>query len=319
MKMENSEERQKIVSAFKKDIQMPDAEEEWQKVAKKMNQIEKQANQTTRDSHKNNHAVSAIAAGILLLLALSSIFIVYKNYTTEPIGEEMAIREVFQEYEFATDYGEKRTFALSDGSTIILNANSRLTFSSSAVEGDVTTEVRLEGEAYFDITHLEGDKKRTFTVHTPAGSVEVLGTRFLVNTYNGNTQAVLEKGKIAVRLGSSIENFSDQQKIYYMNPGNIATFNADTHKKGITIEKVNTKVYTSWTKNKMVFDETPLADVAERIERSYGIDVIIGKAAAGIKLSGSIKTDNLEVLKGALKKILSNNNVKLQNNTLLVQ
>jgi len=328
MKMDNyktNEERQHIISAFKKDIEIPDTEKEWQKVAKKLEENKtKAASRSTLASllyQKSNHAISGIAAGITILLSLVSFFLVFKNYTAVPVQEEMSIKEIFQEYEFTTNYGEKRTFSLSDGSTIILNANSRLTFTSSADNGDVTTEVWLEGEAYFNITHLEGDKKRTFTVHTPDGSVKVLGTQFVVNTYNGNTQTVLEKGKIAVNLATETENTSNTapQKIYYLNPGQMATFNSDIHTRGVTIEKVKTEEYTSWRNNKMVFDETPLTKVAKRIEQYYGIDVIIGKAAYGKKLSGSIKTDNLEVLQEALEKILSNNNVKLQGNTLHIQ
>lgn len=331
-KMDNKkeiEERQKIISAFKKNIKMPDAEAEWQKVAKKIDQNETEAKETSVSAsastnyQKGNYAISGIAAGITILLALASIFAIYTNYTAEPIQEEMSIKEVFQEYDFTTDYGENRTFSLSDGSTIILNANSRLKFTSSADAGDVTTEVWLEGEAYFDIAHLEGDKSRTFTVHTPDGAVEVLGTRFVVNTYNKETQAILEEGKIAIKVGVGVgeqaENSSGQQKIYYLNPGGMATFNAGRHRNGVTIKKVKTAVYTSWTENKMVFDETPLTEVAKRIEQYFGIEVIIGKAAIETKLSGSIKTDNLKVLTEALKKILDQNYVKLQGNTVHIQ
>jgi len=324
MKMENdkdNEERQKIISAFKKDIEIPDAEKEWQKVAKKINQKETETNKSSTSTiyQRSNYAVSGIAAGITILLALASIFAIYKNYTAEPVQQEMSIKEVFQEYDFTTDYGEKRSFSLSDGSTIILNANSRLRFTSSADAGDVTTEVWLEGEAYFNIAHLDGDKSRTFTVHTSDGAIEVLGTRFVVNTYNEQTQAILEQGKIAIRVGNQQENAPDQQTMHYLDPGGMATFNAGRHKQGVTIKKVKTEVYTSWTENRMVFDETPLPEVTKRIEQYYGIEVIIGQSATGTKLSGSIKTDNLEVLTEALKKILNKNNVKLQGNTIHIR
>ena len=321
------DERQRIVSAFRKGLPKPDVEEEWQKVSKKIAKNEKKDKKIYFKSHSrvyqnSNRKLEAFAAGLLLLFALSASIVIYMNDNLESDGKEMSIKEVFQEYEFITEYGEKRTFALSDGSKILLNANSKLTFNSTSQAGDVKTEVWLQGEAFFDITHLEGDEQRTFTVHTSEGSVEVLGTRFLVNTYEGNTKAVLEEGKIAVRLGSQHENAS-QQKIYYMEPGNIATFNSDIREKGITIKRVDTKLYTSWTHDKMVFDQTPITEVAKRIKHYYGIDVIIGKSAADIKLSGSIKTDSLEILTEALNKIIqnsnSNNNINLKNNTLNIQ
>src|SRR5690625_6208280 len=94
-----------------------------------------------------------------------------------------------------TDYGENRRISFSDGSVIVLNANTQLIYSIESGSRDV--EVELNGEAWFDIAQSEN---RTVSVHTPDGRVQVLGTKFNVHTSRGETLVILDEGKVAVEF-----------------------------------------------------------------------------------------------------------------------
>ena len=250
-----------------------------------------------------------VAAGILLLVASLGGFLAYQYYQGEPVGEKATRAAAVQVHH--TKYGEKVTYRLSDGSRIILNANSSLRFSST-IEKGLNTEVWLEGEAYFNIAHLEGDGQRTFTVHTSDGSIQVLGTKFVVKTFASETQAVLEEGRIRVQVR---EVNSDSTHEYILKPGNLARFAEGDNK--IAVKEVNTRLYTSWIEDKLFFENTPMEEVARRIEDTFGVKVVVAEELAGQNLTGSVKSTDLEVFSEALSEILKSE-IKKQGRTLYI-
>src|SRR5699024_7045779 len=185
-------------------------------------------------------------------------------------------------------------------SRIVLNANSTLRF-SSALNNGLNTQVWLRGEAYFDIAHLEEDRRRTFTVHTGDGDIRVLGTRFTVNTFAGGTQTALEQGKINIQIkednGSGVPSPE-----FELSPGEMAQFAAGDNK--IAVKEADMRLYTSWTEDKFTFAQTPMQDVARRIERTFGVDVIVGQQYKDELVTGTVRSDNLDVLTRALGKVL---------------
>lgn len=249
------------------------------------------------------------AAGLLLLIAVMGFWV--NEYYKAPSPEESTVTQKKQEYK--TGYGEKTHLSLSDGSKIILNANSHLKYlTSTGQRQDI--EVWLKGEAYFDIFHHEGNNQRSFTVHTSDGSVEVLGTQFVVKTATEGTQAVLQKGKIRIKADSS-RSIKRRDKEVVMAPGELAHFSSELGK--IVRSKVNTRVYTSWIEDTWVFDETPLRQVADRIEDTFGVKVEIAGTLQKKILSGSIKSTNLDFLQKALSEVV-NEPVTKRGNTVLI-
>ena len=97
-----------------------------------------------------------------------------------------------------TPPGKMDTVKLPDGTTVYLNASSTVRY-ASAFEGNMRS-VELEGEAYFKIKE---NASRPFIVKTPHnGKIEVLGTSFNINTYNGITKTTLIDGRVKM-LSSS--------------------------------------------------------------------------------------------------------------------
>lgn len=238
-------------------------------------------------------AVFTIAA--LILLAV--LFIYESNRVAGP-ADTMPEKEIAQ---VITTYGQIQKVTFPDGSAVTLNANSTLTYSEPFLTDEV--EFYIEGEAYFSIEPSE-DKhgtKRKYSVHTADGVVSILGTSFNVNTWNNRTTVVLDRGEVGLAKESETGRSNEQR--YLMEPGELASFSASEDQ--IEVQKVRTDLYTSWTDLKWIFEDTPLTEIAERIEATYGLEVIIhDERAAGMRFSGTAPNQSLPVLLEGLKVLL---------------
>lgn len=100
---------------------------------------------------------------------------------------------------YATEIGERRSITLADGSTVDLNARSRLRVEFARKERRVEL---LEGQALFQVAK---DKNRPFIVSSGDATVRAVGTQFDVNRRsNGTTVTVLE-GRVAVYSAARLE------------------------------------------------------------------------------------------------------------------
>src|SRR5204863_1747502 len=94
---------------------------------------------------------------------------------------------------FATATAEHRSVTLADGSTLDLNAGTRLTVTLGVRERRV---VMAEGEAVFDVAP---DKSRPFLIAAGDRTVRVVGTRFDVRRRAGRLSVTVERGLVEVR------------------------------------------------------------------------------------------------------------------------
>ena len=238
----------------------------------------------------------AVAASILIMVVAGIVF-----YSRPDSNNKLSNHELASVRDFKTGYGQKTSLTLSDGSIIILNANSEMTFSNKT-ESKNEVDVWLKGEAFFEIKHLTGRAKRMFVVHTKDGTITDIGTRFSVNTRSDSTSVALVEGAVNVRINS--DRLSSKKSTgYLMHPGDLALFAKGGHQ--VRIRKVNPAVYTSWISNKLVFDHTPIAMAARRIEANYGVKVIINDSRLLKRnISGLVRNNNLNALIEGLSKIL---------------
>ena len=242
------------------------------------------------------------AVGLLLIVVLGSLY--FLNQPTESTHTQSPFSLTK-----STEFGEKKLLTLTDGSTVRLNANSSLKFTDSQTRD---LKLWLQGEAYFDIVRKTGADERTITVHTPDGKVQVLGTEFNVNTFKEGTEVVLKEGSVKVGLLGKDGAVTLSKT---MKPRELSQFTA--HGADIHIKQINPELYTSWTDSKLIFDHTPMSEIAERIKNIYGVEFIMtDPKLSKIEISGSIPNDNLPMLLRALEKIIqkpvTNKNGKIQ-------
>jgi ferric-dicitrate binding protein FerR (iron transport regulator) len=100
---------------------------------------------------------------------------------------------------YATDIGERRSLTLADGSTVDLNARSKLRVEFNKQERRV---LLLAGEALFQVAK---DKNRPFIVASGEASVRAVGTQFDVYRKEGGTTVTVLEGRVAVYSTAAIE------------------------------------------------------------------------------------------------------------------
>ena len=155
---------------------------------------------------------------------------------------------------------------LPDGSNVWLSPNSTIAYPQTFE--DKTRQVKLEGEAFFDIVKTE-DKR--FVVATSVVDITVLGTRFNVNTNHlveDAVDVVLESGKVA--LNSSGDNSDNYLAV--LEPGEKAHI---SRKQDITISKVDVYMYTCWKDNYLVLQSQTFENMILMLSKKYNANIII--------------------------------------------
>lgn len=159
--------------------------------------------------------------------------------------------------------GKDYQLTLSDGTSIQLNADSKIQF-PVAFNGH-TREVIISGEAYLNVAK---DEQRPFIVHLSNSIIQVLGTEFNVNTYS-NDKVALVKG--AVKL--SIDNTS-----VLVKPGYAASYSAE---KGIQTGPFNEEELLAWRQGTYVFHAATVQELCKVVTRWYGINVKYDNTTTG--------------------------------------
>ncbi|MCY1719403.1 DUF4974 domain-containing protein [Prolixibacteraceae bacterium Z1-6] len=174
---------------------------------------------------------------------------------------------------------------LPDGSLVVLNAGSRLEYALG--KNNQVNEVRLNGEAWFDVHH---NPERKFVVKTSHYNVNVTGTQFNVKAYNVDDEitTTLVNGKVIISSNEELAlAYSPELK-----PGEQFSLNKET-RKGI-LSEVNTKIYTAWKDNKLIFINMDLDELFVLLERKFGVDIeISGSDIQNLHYTGTIKNETL--------------------------
>lgn len=222
-----------------------------------------------------------IAASLTGLLLLAGASVWYMNQA--------------HQQEIHTAFGENRTVTLPDGSTVLLNGNSTISFRDDWDQQE-DREVWLDGEGYFKVAkkHRTGRPSASpikFITHTPVLDITVLGTQFNVNTRRGATAVMLVEGR--VQLNKPGQTRPD--RIVEMKPGQFASARPDIEKVAIRTEK--SQLYTSWTQHEFVFENTALSDIAQQLRDTYGINITLEDAELGNRrFTGNLSNQSTETL-----------------------
>lgn len=152
--------------------------------------------------------------------------------------------------------GAEYKLILADGTTVWLNSESEITY-PVFFYGDMR-EIRLKGEAYFDVAE---NKRQPFVVHTENFDVHVTGTEFNVRVYPGETECTtLAEGSIQMEKGD---------EIHYIEPGQqVALVNGK-----MKIKKVDLTTAIAWRYNAFSFNEQPLEEIMNELARWYDMEI----------------------------------------------
>jgi transmembrane sensor len=225
-----------------------------------------------------------VAAVVAILLA--SAVVLYTLQKSEPAAgiESVAIKYMDK----TTPKGARVTFKLSDGSTVNLNANSKLIYPES-FDSD-KREVYLEGEAFFDVTE---NTEKPFIVTTGDIQTKVLGTTFNIKALSSSEfiEVALVTGSVSLFNSKSLETL-------LLKPDEMGTYS----KSNLTTVKslYNKERVLGWKDQLLTFSNTDFNEVVESLENWYGVSFLIKTERKFRKgFTGKYKNKSLEtVMKG---------------------
>lgn len=205
----------------------------------------------------------------------------YKPRKTQPQKQE----EVPEEYNtLVTPRGSEYSLTLADGTQVWLNAASRLRFFTS--DRGRERRVWLEGEAYFEVAH---DARRPFIVESGGQSIRVLGTRFNINSYEGDRAiyTTLVEGSVAIAPltgGDAVTLEPGQQAEYSRRNGG-----------AIAVKAVDTSLATAWMNGTFIFAHASVTEIMENLSRWYSFEFEVSPLLDGLRFSGQFpRCENLD-------------------------
>ncbi len=228
-------------------------------------------------------AAGIVASALLLLVGWSG--------AIHRLGNTLAAQQSI----YTTGPGERATITLPDGSTVVLNVASRL-----EVPADYSTKNRtlhLRGEAFFAVKQ---DARTPFAVIAGPSTTRVLGTRFAVRYYLGDSVAsvAVRDGKVAVYSRA----VSTSSRVPTILAANQRVTIRDTSLSAIQIAQAS---QFSFTRGVLTLRDATLAQAIPELNRWYNADIRFGDIALadrrveGRFVSGSV-SDLAEVLEWTL-------------------
>lgn len=177
--------------------------------------------------------------------------------------------------------GQRRTIMLEDGTKVILNAGSKLSYPEKFLKDK--REIVLEGEAFFEVAR---DTSRPFIVASGEVFTTVLGTSFNIRAYQDeqNVQVAVASGKVKVNHGE--ENC-------YLLPGKAVNYDAEDNT--LAVLDFKQEEVLSWKEGIIYFKDASFEEVVKTLERWYGVEIeAVGRGSQNWQYTGVFKLQSLE-------------------------
>jgi transmembrane sensor len=242
------------------------------------------------------------SAGFIWIYTRSSSAIVQKD------GETISVQN-----------GSHSRSMLPDGTTVWLNAGSKLFYDDNF--SGATREVRLEGEAFFDVVK---QPQRPFIVHTSGIDIKVLGTSFNVKSYpdDKTVETTLYHGSVkifreneseksaiilkpnekviipkdAAKADNHLSLKNNNNTVPQLIPANCIRSYIDSTKKE------NEQLETAWLYSRLEFRGDSFEDLARKMERWYNTNIVFeDEEVKQLNFNGSFEKETLEEALIALK------------------
>jgi transmembrane sensor len=222
---------------------------------------------------------------------------------------------------FEVPYGSKSTVVLPDGSNVILNAGSKLTYNNEF--GYKHRNLKLLGEGYFKVAK---NKALPFIVHTDNITVKATGTEFDVKAYpeDKTVETILVEGSVEVNktlkkaTGTKPLVLMPNQSLTYNKESDHITINVAINSKNqqkeekltttspisdvmITKTEVDPVIYTSWKEARWKIYKKGLSELTKELERKYDVSIRFdSERLKAIKFTGTLRDESLEQVLAAI-------------------
>jgi transmembrane sensor len=179
---------------------------------------------------------------------------------------------------------EVRNDTLPDGSSIGLNKNSTIAYSSAGFGKD--RRLRLTGEAFFDVVH---DEQNMFIVEAGGLSIEDVGTSF-------NVKAVPGSGNVTVAVVTGeVMLVAREKKQLHLVAGEQAVY--DTASNSFSKGMIEDENVASYKDKNFIFDNTELAVIVKLLNDVYGKNILIeNEELKKCRLTATFSNETLDAI-----------------------
>ncbi len=188
---------------------------------------------------------------------------------------------------WSTDAGEWKHIALPDGSSITMNASSRLEAEFLVNERRIRL---LAGQALFRVSK---NPTRPFVVTAGQDTVTALGTTFDVRLSSDDLRVILVEGRVAVKTlrespGPSVVELTPSQQFEMV--GSAAP----------TVRHVNAVAETAWAAGQVIFADASLPDAVAQMNQYSKKQIIAGPELSKFHVNGMFRAGNQDSFVGAV-------------------
>jgi transmembrane sensor len=206
---------------------------------------------------------------------------------------------------YTSPRAQQSTVRLSDGTQVILNAGSSLSY-PKAFSGKERL-VTLTGQAFFEVSH---DTRHPFIVRTGKVKTRVLGTAFNVSNFKGDQTIA-----VALIRGSVQIEVKDSKEIMRLSPGEMMSYELASGK--VHKSTFDETVEAGWTKGILVFKNAGFAGIAKAFKQNYGYTLINQSRLTALTYTGQFKQQTpAQIIKAICFSL--NLNYTLQDSTIVL-
>lgn len=223
---------------------------------------------------RRRKAISRVSVFAGLVVALGTIIF----FTLQP--SEKNIKTMAAQYQTAT--GEQKKVTLPDGSIVILNSNTSISYQENYNVGD--RKIYLSGDAFFKVAK---DASKPFSVISGSFSTTALGTSFYVNADSAEDFSVkLLEGKVKINSGKTEET-------EYLEAGEELKY--PKNKNRFVKQAYDTSYLNKWISGKIIFRKTPVKEAFNILQQWYGVKIIDARGnSSDISINGTYENVLLE-------------------------
>ncbi len=259
-----------VEEAGEEDKDLWDVEASLKRLENKMDldgdesRVSSAAISSRRRALRNRNSMQWMMRAAVILVLATGLAVVFNMLQT---GEWLSPADPMAMHEVVTGTGERATVMLDDGSRVRLNVESRVMIPEEF--GENTRTVHVEGEAFFEVFPDD----RPFIVKADRAVAEVLGTQFNLCSYTSEShiRLVVAEGKVRFQPLGGPEG--DTAAGVTLESGDMGTLSRDRVDEITTVHNVEVGNFTGWMDNRLIFDHTPLDNVARTLNRWYGVDI----------------------------------------------
>jgi transmembrane sensor len=247
-------------------------------------------------------AAIAVAGGMVFVhpkptqLAKSETHPPVKTALVVPKPVELAKAESPAPLFYETAVGSRKKITLDDGTSVILNTNSRLNVDFSANRRDVHL---VRGEAYFDVVH---DKTRPFTVYANKYVVRDIGTAFDVHLSKaGLVEVGVTRGRVEVAPANGGDLAGVEKSLEILAAGHDIVLGQKVERpEAVSNADMGRKL--AWRQGELIYTGQPLGDVVADISRYSDIKIeLADPALETMPVGGAFKADQIQAIVAALE------------------